>query len=640
MESEMEKDDGHQASALDSGSLQEDGQLNRLSTERPVPSSTQHQLNAVSTSISKREKARARAATSIKSRRGAPKRAAGTGTRSWGSFLEDIKKDDHEIAKTTGNEEEADALPPPACLSPSHDAISGSKVHPEPTPKTHEKILPPISNLHELDASPAKVTPAPKVRARSGFITQAEAAALIDRLSRERGVPVMKAPGPNPSEEDFEDSSSQTQPGRHKAAVQEDSTIMHREKALSVQLQEPVKPLPWDVNEQEHATIKEGQKCHSQETVRGEQRLAEERYTIQRLKEQRRIKDYVGERRAKERHEQEQERRTEERRMRNFRNAEKRVKELREEERRAHEKARQANERRATEFRILERRIKEVGAGGPSPEERLMERYANFQAMQQSHPSNIAKEALRDFDYILAELITERVEHHHEVRFIRNWLYWLKGLVTHLDEGNVAPGFCDLCERKTHQITRHHVIPRTQRDRDRFTIEEMNELLQLCQPCHRALHRAIPNNEVLAVEFNSLARIAEHPRIKSWLIFAKAHSIRDLHGLMRPQYADGLYKLEGDERQLHLLRIEQVAAQFASRGRNEFRALRDFLKIRVPYPVTGSDLRHVLANQKEGESWKGLFLENFNAGRQKRGDIVTETGTRRRNKRRRRRRIW
>ncbi|KAK1633896.1 hypothetical protein BDP81DRAFT_408414 [Colletotrichum phormii] len=639
MESEMKKADGHQAYALDSGSLQEDGQLNRLSTERPVTSSTQHQPNAASTSINKREKARARAATSIKSRRGGPKRAAGTGTRSWGPVFEDVERDDPEIARTTGNEEEADAPPPPACLSPGHDATSGSKVHPEPTPKTHEEILPPISNPHELDASPAKVTPAPKARARSGFITQAEAAALIDRLSRERGVLVMKAPGPNPSEEDFEDSSTKIQPGRHEPAVQEDMMIVSREQALAAMLQEPVGPLPWDVNEHEHAAIEEAQTCHSQDTVRAEKRLAEERYAIQRLTEQRRIKEYVGERRAEERRIKEQERRTEELHMRKLCNAEKRVKELREEERRAHEKARQADERRAAEFRILERRIKELGAGGPSPEERLMERYANFQAMKQSHPSNIAKEALRDFDYILEELSTETVEHHNEVKFIRNWLYWLKVLVTHVDEGNIAPGFCDLCERKTHEITRHHVIPRTQRDRDRFTIEEMNELLQLCRPCHRALHRAIPNNEVLAVEFNSLARIAEHPRIQSWLIFAKAHSIRDLHGLMRPQNADGLYKLEGDERQLHLLRIEQVAAQFASRGRKDFRALRDFLKFRVPYPVTGSDLRHVLTNQKEGESWKGLFLENFNAGRQKSGDIVTETGTRKRNKLRRRRRI-
>lgn len=536
-------------------------------TEHPVLSKPQHQQNAASVSTSKWGKARARAVPRTRSRRSRPNSAAGSGTRSWGNFFEDIERSDPEIARTTDQKEEADAPAPSRSIAdgtafsnvhvfPGRDAPYGINVHPEPTPKFYEEILPLTSRPHKPTASKAKVAPAPAAHAGHGYITQAEAAALIDRLSRERGIPVMNAPGPSPSEAEPEDSSTQIHPD-YQPAVQEDMTIVSREGALSVLLQEPVKPLPWDVNEQEHAAIKERQTCLS-DIVRAEQRLAEERYTTKRLTEQHRIKEDMREhsaidrcteecreekRRAEDRRIKEQERHTEERRIRRLHKAEDRIKELRAQERRAHERTRRADERRAAEFRKLERRIEELGAGEPSPEERLMEKYAKFQAMQQNHPNKIAKEALHDFDYILEEVFTEAVDYRHEVRFIRSWLYWIKGLVSYLDEGNLVPGVCDLCERETHKITRHHVIPRSQRDRDRFTIEEMNELLQLCLPCHRALHRAIPNNEELAVEFNSLARIAEHPRIQSWLKFAKAHSIRDLHGLMRPRDADGLFKL-------------------------------------------------------------------------------------------------
>ncbi|KAK7454891.1 hypothetical protein Landi51_03100 [Colletotrichum acutatum] len=613
-------------------------------TEQTVLSNPQHRQNAASW-------------------RKGPKSAVGSGAGSWGNFFEDIERSDPEIARMTGSEEEADAPAPSRSIaddtassssyvSSERDATYGTNVHPKPTPNFYEEILPLTSRPHEPNASKAEDTPAAAPRAGPEFITQAEAAALIDRLShqrRKRRVPIRNGPGPSPSEAESEDSSTQLHPHQHQPAVQEDMTIISREQALSVLLQEPVEPVPRDVNEQKHAAIKEGQTCHS-DIVCAEQRLAQERYTMERLTEQRRIKEDVRERsgidwypegrrvkkrRAEERRIKEQERRTEERRIRKLRSAERRVEELHEEERRAHEKARQASERRAAEFRVLERRIKELREGGLGPKERLKKKYANFQAMQQSRPTNIAKEALRDFDDILKELSTKTVEYHHEVKYIRNWLYWLRGLVSYPDEGHKVQGFCDLCERETHKITRHHVIPRSQRDRDRFTIEEMNELLELCLPCHINLHRAIPN-EKLAVEFNSLARIMTHPRIQSWLIFAKAHSIRDLHGLMRLPDSDGILELEEDEHRLHLLSVEKHAAQFASRRRQDILALRNFLKLRIPYPVKRSEVRHVLTNQKEGESWKGPLLEKLFNNRYDRRDIVTEEGSKRLRRRHRR----
>ncbi|KAG7054716.1 HNH endonuclease [Colletotrichum scovillei] len=586
-------------------------------TEQPVLSNPQHRQNAASVSTSKRGKERARAVPRTRFRRSGPKSAAGSGTGSWGNFFEDIERSDPEIARMTGNEEEADAPAPSrsiagdtasssAYVSSERDAPYGTHIQPEPTPDFYEDILPLPSRPHESNASKAEDIPA-------------------------------LAPRAGPGEAEFKDSSTQPHPDQHQPAVQEDMTIMSRQQALSVLLQEPVKPVPRDINEQEHAAVKEGRTCYS-DIVSAEQRLTEQRHIKEYMRERSAIYRYPEERRGRKRHAEErrireQELRTEERRIKKLRTAERRVEVLREEERRAHKKARQADERRAAEFRILERRIKELGESGPSPKERLMERYANFQAMLQSHPSNITKEALRDFDDILKELSTETVEYYCELEFIRNWLYWLRTLVSALDVGSIDPGVCELCERETHKITRHHVIPRSQRDRDRFTIEEMNELLALCLPCHTTLHRAIPNKE-LADEFNSLARIMTHPRMQSWLVFAKAHSIGDLHGLMRLPGTDGTLELEEDERRLHLLHLEEHMANFATRGRQDWLALRYFLKIRIPWHVRNSEVRHVLMDQKEGQSWKGALLERLRNGGDDRGDIVTEKGSRRNNRRR------
>ncbi|KXH25071.1 hypothetical protein CSIM01_12987 [Colletotrichum simmondsii] len=166
-------------------------------TEQPVLSNPQHRQNVASVSISKRGKERARAVPRTRSRRSGLKSAAGLGTGSWGNFFEDIERSDPELAGMTGNEEEADAPAPSrsiaddtasssAYVSSERDATYRTKVYPEPTPDFYEDILPLPSKPHEPNASKAEGFPALGPRAGPGFITQAEAAALIDRLSHQR----------------------------------------------------------------------------------------------------------------------------------------------------------------------------------------------------------------------------------------------------------------------------------------------------------------------------------------------------------------------------------------------------------------------------------------------------------------------
>jgi len=79
-------------------------------------------------------------------------------------------------------------------------------------------------------------------------------------------------------------------------------------------------------------------------------------------------------------------------------------------------------------------------------------------------------------------------------------------------------GACELCGRFVHELTRHHLIPRSRhkkkRARKKFDRQEMEERVALlCRPCHRNIHTTIENKE-LEQEYNTLEALAAHPSIE------------------------------------------------------------------------------------------------------------------------------
>ncbi|CAK0838982.1 unnamed protein product [Prorocentrum cordatum] len=44
--------------------------------------------------------------------------------------------------------------------------------------------------------------------------------------------------------------------------------------------------------------------------------------------------------------------------------------------------------------------------------------------------------------------------------------------------------------------------------------------LMICRPCHNTVHK-IADNGVLATEYNTLAKLMEHPNVQSWVEYAK-----------------------------------------------------------------------------------------------------------------------
>jgi hypothetical protein len=79
-------------------------------------------------------------------------------------------------------------------------------------------------------------------------------------------------------------------------------------------------------------------------------------------------------------------------------------------------------------------------------------------------------------------------------------------------------GECELCRRTVHELTRHHLIPRSRhknkRNKKVFDRQEVHSRIALlCRPCHRNIHTTIDIKD-LEREYNTLEALTTHPDIK------------------------------------------------------------------------------------------------------------------------------
>ncbi|KNC50036.1 uncharacterized protein AMSG_11909 [Thecamonas trahens ATCC 50062] len=95
-----------------------------------------------------------------------------------------------------------------------------------------------------------------------------------------------------------------------------------------------------------------------------------------------------------------------------------------------------------------------------------------------------------------------------------------------------ATGLCPMCERKL-PLTFHHLIPRTTHGhylKKGYTVKQLNEGVNVCRPCHSAIHRA-EDEETLAREWRTLDALLTHPAIIKWIGYARKLSSRNYSGL-------------------------------------------------------------------------------------------------------------
>ena len=95
-----------------------------------------------------------------------------------------------------------------------------------------------------------------------------------------------------------------------------------------------------------------------------------------------------------------------------------------------------------------------------------------------------------------------------------------------------AAGVCPMCERKL-PLTFHHLIPRTTHGkylREGYSVDELNKGVDLCRPCHSAVHRA-EDEKTLGAEWRTLDALLTHPAIIKWIAYARKLSTRRFPGM-------------------------------------------------------------------------------------------------------------
>jgi hypothetical protein len=81
---------------------------------------------------------------------------------------------------------------------------------------------------------------------------------------------------------------------------------------------------------------------------------------------------------------------------------------------------------------------------------------------------------------------------------------------------------CSLCHRVTKRgTTGHHLIPRTCHSnkwfKKRFTRERMNQIVDVCRDCHKAIHRLIPDEKELGRSYNTVEALQSHEEINKFI---------------------------------------------------------------------------------------------------------------------------
>ena len=81
---------------------------------------------------------------------------------------------------------------------------------------------------------------------------------------------------------------------------------------------------------------------------------------------------------------------------------------------------------------------------------------------------------------------------------------------------------CRLCRRIPKRGTsQHHLIPRTCHSnrwfKRNYTRQQMQQTIDLCSDCHRAVHRFVPREKDLGREYFTVERLLNHLEIRKFV---------------------------------------------------------------------------------------------------------------------------
>ena len=95
------------------------------------------------------------------------------------------------------------------------------------------------------------------------------------------------------------------------------------------------------------------------------------------------------------------------------------------------------------------------------------------------------------------------------------------------DGGLEQTMLCELCRREeAHNF--HHFIPRTLHSnkwfKKRYSREEMKQGMDVCKPCHKAIHDLIPDEKELGRSFNTREKLVAHPQLGKFVRWKRRRS--------------------------------------------------------------------------------------------------------------------
>ena len=85
---------------------------------------------------------------------------------------------------------------------------------------------------------------------------------------------------------------------------------------------------------------------------------------------------------------------------------------------------------------------------------------------------------------------------------------------------------CELCGAEA--FNEHHLIPRHCHRKtwfkNRFSKEQMQQTIDVCQTCHRMIHELIPDEKELGRHYHTVATIEAHPEMQNYLQWKRKRS--------------------------------------------------------------------------------------------------------------------
>ncbi|KAF3808821.1 hypothetical protein GCG54_00011012 [Colletotrichum gloeosporioides] len=78
------------------------------------------------------------------------------------------------------------------------------------------------------------------------------------------------------------------------------------------------------------------------------------------------------------------------------------------------------------------------------------------------------------------------------------------------------PGVCSLCDRKSYQMTKHHLVPKSEVENAIIKRgRKKNETIPVCRPCHEMLHSKLTNLQ-MARGINTLRALRQSSSLQAW----------------------------------------------------------------------------------------------------------------------------